>query len=141
MSKIVKDKTDAIKKCFICGKKTKLTKTECCNQWICDDENKYVLFSYAHNSCKRNHRQYTLCGHHHTEEHSGDWKTCKKCKGDTELEMYVYFGTNEYNFEKLENPPTYKPTLCIKCRKVINLSKDGYSMNKDGYFCMKCFSY
>ena len=31
------------------------TDTPCCNNWICDDEDQYVLFSYAHNSCYRNH--------------------------------------------------------------------------------------
>src|SRR5512136_2648141 len=55
-------------RCGLCGKTKKLTKTECCNQWICDDEDKYVLFSYATNSCLRNHRRYTLCGYHHFEE-------------------------------------------------------------------------
>ena len=34
-----------------CGATDNLTKTECCGQWICDDEDQYVLFSYAHNSC------------------------------------------------------------------------------------------
>ncbi len=28
-----------------------------------------------------------------------------------ETEMYVYYGTNEYNFEVLENPPEYEPTF------------------------------
>jgi len=41
--------------CGLCGKKRKLTRTECCGQWICDDEDQYVLFSYAQNSCYRNH--------------------------------------------------------------------------------------
>jgi hypothetical protein len=58
-------------KCGLCGKTRKLTKTECCGQWICDDEGKYVIFSYARNSCSRNHRRFTLCGYHYTEEHEG----------------------------------------------------------------------
>jgi len=140
MAKVVKnDKTISEKKCFICGKRTKLTKTECCNQWICNDEDKYVLFSYAQNSCHRNHRRYTLCGFHYNEGHAGDWKTCKKCKDEIEPEMYAYYGTNEYNYEKLEKPPKYKPTHCSKCRKVINLSEGGFAINKDGYVCMNCF--
>lgn len=38
-------------RCGLCGKTTNLTKTECCGTWICDDEHKYVMFSYARNSC------------------------------------------------------------------------------------------
>ncbi len=125
-------------KCGLCGKTTKLTKTECCDQWICDDEDKYVLFSYARNSCYRNHRRFTLCGYHYAEDHAGDWKDCPECRDDFETEMYVYYGTNEYNFEKLENPPDYEPTRCSKCDKVISLSEDGYSQKGGKYFCMEC---
>jgi hypothetical protein len=125
-------------KCGLCGKTTKLTKTECCNQWICDDEDQYVIFSFTRNSCYRNHRRYTLCGYHHTEKHSGDWKTCSECRESFETEIYVYYGTNEYNFEKLENPPDYEPTRCSKCNTIINLSEDTYSMKGGGYFCTKC---
>jgi hypothetical protein len=125
-------------RCGLCGKSKKLTKTECCNQWICDDEDQYVLFSYATNSCHRNHRRYTLCGYHYNEGHSGDWKTCPKCKADFETEMYVYYGTNEYNFEKLENPPDYEPTRCSKCNSIIILGEGGYSVQGGKYFCAKC---
>ena len=52
-------------------------KTECCNKWICDDEHTYQLFSYARNSCARNHRKYTICGFHFTESHKGKWQNCK----------------------------------------------------------------
>ena len=41
-------------RCGLCGKMANLTKTECCGRWICDDEDKYVLFSYARYSCHRN---------------------------------------------------------------------------------------
>ena len=41
-------------RCGLCGKTRNLTKTECCDHWICDDEDKYVMFSYARNSCHRN---------------------------------------------------------------------------------------
>jgi len=109
----------------LCRKTTNLTETECCNNWICDDEDQYVSFSYARNSCFRNHRRYTLCGYHHAEGHSGHWKECSQCREDTETEMYVYYGTNEYNFEKLENPPDYEPTKCqvwgrnqTRCRRL-----------------------
>lgn len=52
--------------------------------------------------------------------------------------MYVYYGTNDYNFEKLADPPTFQPTLCVKCKKVIKLGEDGYSMTRDGYHCEPC---
>ena len=52
--------------------------------------------------------------------------------------MYVWFGTNEYNFVKLENPPEYKPTKCAKCRRVIRLGEDGYSMKGGKYYCDRC---
>jgi len=127
-------------RCGLCGKTDHLTRTDCCGQWICDDEDNYVLFSYATNSCHRNHSRYTLCGYHYNEGHSGDWKTCPKCREDfeDELEMYVYYGTNEYNFEKLKNPPKFKPTLCSRCGAVIVLSEGGYSVQGGRYFCEAC---
>jgi len=124
--------------CGLCGKTTNLTKTECCGNWICDDEDQYVLFSYARNSCYRNHRRYTLCGYHHAEGHAGDWKDCPQCKEDIEMEMYVYYGTNEYNFEKLKNPPAYEPTKCSKCGAVIVLSEDRYSTRGRECWCEEC---
>ena len=127
-------------KCGLCGKTTRLTKTECCDQWICDDEDKYVLFSYAHTSCSRNHRRYTLCGHHAAEGHPGTWQECPTCRTDIDTEMYVYFGTNEYNFEKLANPPTYEPTKCSVCGKVIVLSEEGYSISGGAYRCEMCMA-
>lgn len=125
-------------RCGLCGKTGKLTKTECCDQWICDDEDRYVIFSYARNTCYRNHDRYTLCSFHYHEGHSGDWKTCQECKDNFETEIYVGYGTNEYNFEKLENPPDYEPTRCAKCNSIIVLADGGYSMTGDGYLCMKC---
>jgi len=116
----------------------KLTKTECCDQWICDDEDQYVLFSYARNSCHRNHGRYTLCGYHFVEGHPGEWKDCPQCREAFETEMYVWYGTNEYNFEKLENPPEYESTKCSQCGKVIVLGEEGYSIKGDEYRCEKC---
>ena len=136
---IQKHRKDA-PRCGLCGATSNLIKTECCGQWICDDESEYVMFSYAHNSCSRNHRRYTLCGHHFAEGHDGDWKTCQKCKDNIEPEMYAYFGTNEYNFEKLENPPDYEPTKCHKCGVVISLAEDAYARSSDGYLCDKCMA-
>ena len=74
------------------------------------------------------------------EGHPGDWKTCEKCKKTFEgqTELYVYYGTNEYNFEKLDNPPDYKPTRCSKCKKVIVIAEGGYSCRGDEYWCPQC---
>ena len=126
------------RKCGLCGNTEQLSKTECCGETICNDEGQYVLFSYGRNSCYRNHRRYTLCGGHYSEGHEGNWKECAKCRDEIETEMYAWYGTNEYNFEKLENPPTYEPTKCAKCRSVIVLGDGGYSMTGEGYFCQRC---
>jgi len=133
-----KNKGHGKPRCGLCGKTKKLAKTECCSQWICDDEDKYVLFSYATNSYNRNHRRYTLCGYHHTEEHPGEWKDCPKCRSAFETEMYVFYGTNEFNFQKLENPPAYLPTKCARCGAVISLGYDGYSKKGNEYWCEEC---
>ncbi len=125
-------------RCGLCGKTGKLIKTECCGQWICDDEDKYVIFSYARNSCHRNHRRFTLCGYHHTETHKGDWRNCQKCKGSFETEMYVWYGTNEYNFVKLENPPAYEPTRCSTCHRIIKMADESFSTQGEKYFCEEC---
>lgn len=125
-------------KCGLCGKSGRLRKTECCNEWICDDEDEYVLFSYARNSCSRNHSRYTLCGYHSAEQHEGAWLECEECEEGFETEMYVWYGTNEYNFEKLKDPPKYKPTRCAQCKRVIKLAEDGYVMASEKYYCIKC---
>ncbi len=52
--------------------------------------------------------------------------------------MYVYYGTNEHNFDKLENPPAYEPTRCSKCGAVIVLSAGGYSTGGNEYWCGEC---
>jgi hypothetical protein len=54
-------------RCGLCRKTKHLTRTDCCGNWICDDEHTYVLFSYARNSCHRNHSRYTLCAYHDNE--------------------------------------------------------------------------
>lgn len=125
-------------RCGLCGKQGNLTKAECCGHWICDDEDRYVLFSYARNSCYRNHRRYTLCGYHSAEEHPGHWMECRRCRGGFETEMVVWYGTNNYNFEKLKNPPAYQPTKCSGCGTVISLGKDGYSTQGRKYLCEDC---
>jgi hypothetical protein len=52
--------------------------------------------------------------------------------------MYVYYGTNEYNFEKLTKVPTYEPTLCATCATRIDLGEGGYSQQGGDYTCMTC---
>jgi hypothetical protein len=132
-------KTVSKPKCGLCGKTKKLTKTECCGQWICNDSDQYVLFSYARNSCWRNHDHFTVCAYHHHEEHTGKWQTCKKCRHSFDTEDYVDMATNEYNFEKLDNPPSFKPTKCAECGRAIVRAKEGYTMvPKKGIVCEDC---
>jgi len=138
MPKHVRKTAANTRRCGLCGKTGKLVKTDCCGNWICDDEDEYVIFSYERNSCYRNHRRYTLCGFHHTEEHAGDWKECKECRESFETEMYVWYGTNEYNFEKLANPPSFAPKKCSTCGVVIRLGTDGYSQSGSEYQCETC---
>ena len=122
----------------LCGKTRKLTKTECCGQWICDDEDQYVLFSYARNSCYRNHDRYKLCSYHHNEMHKGGWRECRSCRDEFETEMSVWYGTNEYNFEKLDNPPRYELTKCAKCGNIIKLGEEGFILTGKQYLCLNC---
>ena len=125
--------------CGLCGKSKKPRyKTECCGNWVCGNESEYMMFSYSRNICSRNHRRFTLCGSHHAEEHKGDWKTCKKCRDNFEPEMYAWYGTNEYNFEKLPNPPAFEPTYCSKCKERIILPDGGYSDLCGVYRCDNC---
>ena len=125
-------------RCGLCGKTGKLTRTPCCGNWICDDADNYVLFSYARNSCFRNHTRYTICALHHNEGHKGRWQDCAQCRANGPLEMYVYFATNEFNFEKLANPPRFEPTHCDRCGVVIKLGTDGYSIGPRGTLCERC---
>ncbi len=127
--------------CGLCGKFGALTRTRCCDNPICDDQHTYRLFSYARNSCDRNHSRYTVCSYHHNEGHSGDWTLCRLCRGAFETEMYVWYGTNEYNFQKLKNPPAYELTLCASCEARIRLGEDGYTLKSSGeHLCAACRS-
>lgn len=128
----------ATARCGLCGKTGPLTRTECCGNWICDDEASYQVFSFARNSCARNHQRFTLCGFHGAEGHTGSWQECAECRKQFETEMYVYYGTNEYNFTVLADPPRYTPTLCATCGVRIVLGDGGYSSFKGEYFCGKC---
>ena len=126
-------------RCGLCGNTINLTKTPCCDNWICDDEASYTLFSYGRNCCYRNHRRYTVCGTHHAEGHEGHWKDCGECREFFhETELYVHFGTNEFNFETLDDPPDYEPTRCSECGRIIKLGLEGYMMSGDDYTCGGC---
>ncbi|KZV74415.1 hypothetical protein PENSPDRAFT_749359 [Peniophora sp. CONT] len=128
--------------CGLCGKRGgPLMKTECCGETICDDYAKYVMFTYSRDSCKRNHDRYTLCMFHKNEGHKGsDWKTCPKCFleiGDTENS--VWFGTNQFNFETLPNPPAFRPKFCDTCHKPVKQNTENYSPNRiGGVTCEPC---
>ena len=82
---------------------------------------------------------YTVCAAHYHEGHSGHWKSCKECAELWEKEDYVWYATNEYNFEKLENPPEYEPTRCSGCNKILDLINEVVisGSNKKKY-CLKC---
>jgi hypothetical protein len=125
-------------RCGLCGKTGKLTRTPCCGNWICDDADQYVPFSYERNSCFINHSKYTVCSFHHAEEHPGRWQDCAQCRASGPLETYVYHGTNEHNFEKLENPPQFEPTHCSRCGKVIKLAEEGFTWSGGFYTCENC---
>lgn len=124
--------------CGLCGRSERLTRTDCCGNLICDDEEAYVPFSYARNSCYRNHSNQTICAYHHHGGHPGNWKECSVCRREQPPEMFVWFATNEYNFEKLENPPPFEPTLCSGCGKRIVLPEGGYSLSGGTYWCSSC---
>lgn len=122
--------------CGLCGKTKNLTKTPCCDNWICDDAHKYVAFSYARNSCYRNHDRYTLCSYHNHEKHQGNWQNCKKCKDEFQIENYVDYGTNDFNFEKLVNPAK----ICIKCASCgfeSGSAEDFSFQTSRGWYCNK----
>jgi hypothetical protein len=126
-------------RCELCGRrKTPLVRTDCCGRMVCDDWAQRDL-GMRRSRCRRSHERYTLCGFHHAERHRGHWKSCRACGKSFEVEMYVWYGTNRHNFEKLENPPTYEPTRCVGCRRVIVLSKDGHEIGPEGYRCEACF--
>ena len=124
-------------KCGLCGSTKKpLIKTQCCDNWICDDADQYVPFSYETNSCYRNHDRYTVCAFHFHEQHTGKWQNCKRCKDELDKIDYTDFGTNEFNFEVLKNPEKYT-IKCVKCGFTSNSTRDFAYKTSKGYVCTK----
>lgn len=129
-------KKSSMRKCGICGGTKNLLKTECCKNWICDLD---IEISSSHRKrCYKKHSRFTLCGFHYNEGHFGHWQNCEECRSQFETEMYVYYGTNKYNFEKLESSSQFEPTKCHACAKVISLSEDSYSRAGSVYYCQEC---
>jgi hypothetical protein len=129
----------SLERCELCGKPAqRIGLTECCGRRVCY-KLKYGVF-VSKQSCLERHARLTLCAAHHAEGHAGEWRTCVKCRESFETEMYVYYGTNKYNFEKLQDPPAYELTLCVGCGRVIVLSKDAYTLEPSGsYRCGDCW--
>src|SRR5688572_25056305 len=84
-------------RCELCRKPAEhLRKTECCGRMVCLLLSSGAIVSKR--SCLIKHGRFTLCGAHDAERHRGDWKTCKVCPKTWEPEMYVWYGTNKWNF-------------------------------------------
>ena len=99
------------------------------------------MFTYARNSCWRNHHRYTICGSHYREGHGGDWKTCANCRDVLDTEDYVSNSTSIWNFldgGRLENPPKFDETKCSQCGVQVKKSLSGYSMKGDDIYCNAC---
>ena len=125
-------------RCGLCGKTRNLTQTPCCGNWICDDEAEADRLAVETGSCLRNHRRYTLCAYHHGEGHPDDWRECQACRESFDTEDYVWHGTNEYNFAKLQNPPAFEPTRCAACGAVIHRGSEGYTSFGGKHWCEHC---
>jgi hypothetical protein len=138
-------------KCGICGKSTRLKKTECCDQWICDDWNPGSVPAAASNSCSQNHLRLTLCGHHFLSKHPGEVNDCSLCKGAFEEEIYTYLKTNEYNINTPHAPRKKKTPIlvpdnhpeseygkCAQCNKQIDLADDSYTIKDNRFYCTDC---
>ena len=69
--------------CGLCGaegtRMNSLTRTTCCNNWICQDQETYELNSFKLNSCNRNHDRYSTCNFHCQNNHPGRWQDCNIC--------------------------------------------------------------
>ena len=112
-------------------------RTDCCNRTICDSSHTAGAgVSNILDICSRNHREYTLCGLHKKEchEESRDWRDCSKCKQHFKFpEMFVGYGTSQYNFElDWLDPPTFEPTHCSQCGELLKLNINMCIVKADG---------
>ncbi|WP_425363556.1 hypothetical protein [Candidatus Tisiphia endosymbiont of Hybos culiciformis] len=133
------NKLETKQKCQLCGSTTKpLTTTDCCNNLLCDDAHTYVVFSYAKNSCYRNHDRYTLCSSHYQDNHQGKWQDCKKCKADFNEVDYVEMATNRYNFKTEALKGLARVTIiCVNCQFKSDKMDDFAFRTSQGFYCSK----
>ena len=116
-----------------------LTRTNCCQNCICNDEHTYILCSFTLNSCMRNHSKYTICGAHYGNFHEGEWKTCQRCRRDKNLKnIYDDHATNKFNFVKSELVEK-RDIFCCSCGLVSYELADCVDCvtndNEEFYFC------
>jgi hypothetical protein len=70
VARVAKGQKRGAVSCGLCGQSTKeLRRTQCCGEWMCEEEAESVLFSDADNSCHRNQDRETLCASHYHEGH------------------------------------------------------------------------
>ena len=126
--------------CGLCGERRKQRQlSDCCSNWVCGNEGDCTMFSYSRDICVRNHRRFTLCAFHHAEKHGGDWKTCGVCLKSFDAEIYAWYGTNRYNFEKLQHVPTFTPRHCNACGRVLSAANGGFTnFPSGGIACEDC---
>eukprot|EP01119_Soliformovum_irregulare_P024306 TRINITY_DN8686_c0_g1_i1.p1 TRINITY_DN8686_c0_g1~~TRINITY_DN8686_c0_g1_i1.p1 ORF type:complete len:190 (+),score=18.60 TRINITY_DN8686_c0_g1_i1:91-660(+) len=131
---------DGPKKCGLCGSEGKLTKTPCCNNWVCDDASDYVMFSYSRSHCSRSHDRYTLCGQ--PTEWKEDWRFAENRKSKEFDPIDYWYGLNAYNFyPMLEVPYTPMTMECSRCHVRINPGyDDGWGGSKEGNQCWECIN-
>ena len=127
----------SLPKCGLCGNgKGPFTRTECCKRLVCDDEGSYRMMSYSRIHCVRNHRRYSICGHHHAEGHKGKWQNCKKCKKDHDAKKRVSYdyasragNPFKFNFDQdvVEfDWPRIKFPKCDSCRRAIDTMMENF---------------
>lgn len=67
------------KHCFLCGDTTSpLVKTECCHQWVCCDTSFVSIRGGGY--CEFEHKNYSICYFHYSNNHEGKWQDCKECQ-------------------------------------------------------------
>ncbi|KAF9476775.1 hypothetical protein BDN70DRAFT_881961 [Pholiota conissans] len=128
--------------CGLCGTTSlPMRLTRCCGRTVCEEMDE-TGWTYERGSCLYNHDRYTLCDHHHEEEHGGDWKTCTKCVDYyKDPETVAWLGTNRSNFldDVLPNPPIFTPKHCSQCGKVVKKHAESHTgLPSGGMLCYSC---